>query len=229
MSHPPTAPGSELDTWDVTRHGQPETLRLHEHGLVLAGPAGDWDLSWSQVADLTFPAAFSTSIHAAGQDAVVVGFRSAADQRAFRTRASELLEAAAATGVEVPTVQLPVAAAATPHLPLLTLQHVPGRQVIEHLGTVIASSVWSRNLFSDAGSDLKSVFGGTLGGMEKAIEQACETAKESLSRKASALGADAVIGVQLQLESVSDKAQAVMLLGTAVRTSATPTGATPPQ
>ena len=63
----------------------------------------------------------------------------------------------------------------------------------------------SRNFISDFGSDLKNVLGGSLGGMETAVETAFGSAQESLSRKASALGTDAVIGLQLQLESVSDR------------------------
>ena len=112
-------------------------------------------------------------------------------------------------------------------MPLLTLEHVPGHAITESLGSVVALSVLSRNFISDFGSDLKNVLGGSLGGMETAIETAFGTAQESLSRKASALGADAVIGLQLQLESVSDKAQAIMLIGTAVRLTREPAGTEP--
>ena len=81
-------------------------LSVNETGLVLTGARGPWDLTWGQISELTFPAAFSASVHAAGQEPVVVGFRSAAEQRAFRARAAALLETASAAGTPVPAMQV---------------------------------------------------------------------------------------------------------------------------
>ena len=106
MSVSPPAPGADPGIWQVTRHGQPETLRVHEMGLVLSGAGGDWDLIWAQISELTFPAAFSASIHALGQKPVVLGFRAAAEQRAFRARAAQLLANASAAGTAVPAMQV---------------------------------------------------------------------------------------------------------------------------
>ena len=74
----------------------------------------------------------------------------------------------------------------------------------------------SRNFLSDIGSDLSSTFGGQLGGIERAIDTAQETALDRLEQAARDLGAHAVVGVDLSVQTVADKAQLVLLFGTAV-------------
>ena len=108
--------------------------------------------------------------------------------------------------------------AAAPAVPLLTLPSFPGREVVEVLGHVMAHPVMSRDFLSDAGSDLASTFGGRLEGMETAISLAAEEARRQLHEQAARVGADAVIGLAVSVESVSAKAQAVLMSGTAVRT-----------
>jgi uncharacterized protein YbjQ (UPF0145 family) len=101
-------------------------------------------------------------------------------------------------------------------LPMTTTPNLPGREIDEALTVVSGSCVMSRNALSDFGSDFKSSFGGTLGGIERAVESARQLAMERLERAAKDVGADAVVGIDMTVQTVSDKAQLVMLLGTAV-------------
>lgn len=103
-------------------------------------------------------------------------------------------------------------------VPLLTVSFVPGREVVAVAGLVTAQSVMSRDLFSDAGSDLKSTIGGSLKGMERAVAAAVASARRDLAACAMSLGGDSVIGVTVSIAGVGDKAQAILLSGTAVRT-----------
>lgn len=112
-----------------------------------------------------------------------------------------------------------VAPTAVPEVPLLTIPHVPGREIIEVRGLVTSCAVMSRHLFSDLGSDIASLAGGNLAGIERAIAIATQQARQRLHVQAYAAGADTVIGVQVGLETVADKAQAVVMSGTAVRTA----------
>jgi uncharacterized protein YbjQ (UPF0145 family) len=99
---------------------------------------------------------------------------------------------------------------------MTTTPELPGARVGEVLGLVSGSCVMSRNVFSDLGSNMKSAFGGTLGGIETVIENARVEAQTRLDQAARALGADAIIGVDMSVQTVADKAQLVMLCGTAV-------------
>jgi uncharacterized protein YbjQ (UPF0145 family) len=97
-----------------------------------------------------------------------------------------------------------------------TTPTIEGRTIAQVLGVVSGSCVMSRNLFSDFGSDVKSGTGGRLYGVEKAVRSSQVTALDELEREAHGLGADAVVGIQLSVQTVADKAQLVMLMGTAV-------------
>jgi uncharacterized protein YbjQ (UPF0145 family) len=72
-------------------------------------------------------------------------------------------------------------------------------------------------MLSDLGSDITSAFGGNLGGIEKAISVCIEQVRHRMYVEVENLGADAVIGLAVHLETVSDKAQAILMSGTAVR------------
>ena len=122
---------------------------------------------------------------------------------------------AAAVEARASKVQAARAEAASRML-MTTTPDVPGR-VVESVITVVSGAcVMSRNVFSDFGSDATSIVGGALGGIEKAIETARRTALSRLEEAAEAFGADAVIGIDTSVQTVSDKAQLVMLTGTAV-------------
>jgi uncharacterized protein YbjQ (UPF0145 family) len=111
------------------------------------------------------------------------------------------------------------------HLLVTTTPTIEGRSISEVLGVVSGSCVISRNRFSDVGSDLKSEIGGRLIGVEKAVRSSQVTALEELEREAHGLGADAVVGIQLSVQTVADKAQLVMLMGTAVLLATTESAA----
>ncbi|MDX6551450.1 MAG: hypothetical protein QOJ31_2134 [Gaiellales bacterium] len=114
---------------------------------------------------------------------------------------------------------------ATPHvqqprqplLPMSTLDVVHGHRVSADLGIVTGFSVMSRNMVSDLGSDLQSAFGGRLGGIEEAIRTGHREAEQSLSDQARTREADGIVGVRVAVETVADKAQMVLLTGTAVK------------
>lgn len=107
--------------------------------------------------------------------------------------------------------------AAAPPVPLLTIADLPGQEIAEVCGLVATWSVMSRNMFSDFGSDVHSLVGGNLGGVETAIGKAVSEVRAKAYLEAQRLGADAIVGVRMDLQTVSDKAQAIMLTGTAVR------------
>ena len=104
-----------------------------------------------------------------------------------------------------------------PEVPLLTIATFPGREITEVVGLVTATAVMSRNFVSDWGSDIASAFGGNLEGVEHSITTCVEQVRERLYEQVEDLGADAVIGLTVSLETVADKAQAVLMSGTAVR------------
>jgi len=100
-----------------------------------------------------------------------------------------------------------------------TTSTVDGKQVREYLGIVNAQSIIGANIFKDIFAGLRDVFGGRSKTYERVLEQAKEDALRELSEKAQALGANGIIGVDLDFETVGGGGSMLMVIatGTAVR------------
>ena len=102
---------------------------------------------------------------------------------------------------------------------MTTTNTVEGRQITEYIGIVSGDAVVGANLFRDLFARVRDIVGGRAGGYEKALAGAKEAAMEDLAAHAAALGADAVVGIDLDYESVGDSMLMVSVNGTAVRLS----------
>ena len=100
-----------------------------------------------------------------------------------------------------------------------TTHHVEGRPVHEYLGIINAQSIIGANIFKDFLGGLRDVFGGRSKTYEKVIEQAKEDALRELAEKAQSIGANAIIGVDLDFETIGGSGSMLMVIasGTAVR------------
>src|SRR6476469_6951093 len=77
-----------------------------------------------------------------------------------------------------------------------TMNDLPGYEVEEVCGEVMGLTVRSRNLGSQFGAGLKSIFGGELKGMTKALVDSREQVIERMVAEAEAKGANAVVGMR---------------------------------
>jgi len=100
-----------------------------------------------------------------------------------------------------------------------TTHYVEGRPVQEYLGIINAQSIIGANIFKDFLGGLRDVFGGRSKTYEKVIEQAKEDALRELAEKAQSMGANAIIGVDLDFETIGGSGSMLMVIasGTAVR------------
>lgn len=100
---------------------------------------------------------------------------------------------------------------------ITTTNGIEGRPVTQYLGLVSGDAVVGANIFRDLFARVRDIVGGRAGGYEKALAGAKKAALEDLTEQAAALGADAVIGVDLDYESVGDSMLMVSANGTAVK------------
>ena len=102
---------------------------------------------------------------------------------------------------------------------ITTTGFVEGRPVQEYLGVINAQSIIGANIFKDFLGGLRDVFGGRSKTYEKVIEQAKDDALRELAEKAQSLGANAIIGVDLDFETIGGSGSMLMVIasGTAVR------------
>lgn len=104
---------------------------------------------------------------------------------------------------------------------LTTIHNYPGRNIAESLGIVTAECVLGINVFRDMLGGLRDIFGGRSKTHQKALVEARESCLKELAAQAQAIGADAVIGVDLDYSEISGGGKNGMVFlvasGTAVR------------
>ncbi|MFN7175045.1 MAG: heavy metal-binding domain-containing protein [Thermaurantiacus tibetensis] len=100
-----------------------------------------------------------------------------------------------------------------------TTPTVEGRPVQEYLGVVAGEAIVGANLFRDLFASIRDIVGGRAASYEQVMESARETALSELAARAEALGANAVVGVSLDYETVGGGSSILMVAatGTAVR------------
>lgn len=100
---------------------------------------------------------------------------------------------------------------------IVTTEQVEGRRIAEYLGIVSGDAIVGANMFRDLFARVRDVVGGRAGGYEKALRGAKEAALEDIAEVATERGANAIIGVDLDYESIGDSMLMVSVNGTAVR------------
>lgn len=103
---------------------------------------------------------------------------------------------------------------------IVTTTHgIDGRPVQHYLGVVTGEVIVGANLFRDLFASVRDIVGGRAGAYEDVLSQAREQALGELRQRAAALGANAVIGVDLDYEVLGSKGSMLMVsvTGTAVR------------
>ena len=102
---------------------------------------------------------------------------------------------------------------------LTTTASIEGRPVQDYLGVINAQSIIGANMFKDIFAGLRDLIGGRSKTYERVIEEAKEDAMRELTQKAQAMGANAVVGIDLDFETVGASGSMLMVIatGTALR------------
>ena len=100
-----------------------------------------------------------------------------------------------------------------------TTNVIEGRPVKDYLGVVTGEVIVGANIFKDLFAGIRDIVGGRSGAYESTLRDARATALEELKAEARALGADAVIGVDLDYETLGQGGTMLMVTasGTAVK------------
>ena len=98
-----------------------------------------------------------------------------------------------------------------------TMNDIPGYEVDEVFGEVMGLTVRSRNLGSQIGAGLKSILGGELKGMTKALITSRQQVMERMVEEAEAKGANAIIAMRFDTSEMGGNWTEICAYGTAVR------------
>lgn len=102
---------------------------------------------------------------------------------------------------------------------LSTTPTLEGRQIRDYLGVVAGEAILGANIFRDVFAGIRDVIGGRSGSYEKVLREAREEAMKEMTEAARRLGADAVVGIDYDYETLGDTGSMLMVAvsGTAVR------------
>jgi uncharacterized protein YbjQ (UPF0145 family) len=98
-----------------------------------------------------------------------------------------------------------------------TMNDIPGYEVDEVYGEVMGLTVRSRNIGSQLGAGLKSIIGGELKGMTKALSDSRRQVMERMVEEAEAKGANAIIAMRFDTSEMGGQWTEICAYGTAVR------------
>lgn len=104
---------------------------------------------------------------------------------------------------------------------LTTTGNVGDKQIVDHLGIVTGEAILGANIFKDFFAGIRDIVGGRSAGYEKSLREAKDTAMREMVQQAQSLGANAVIGIDIDYETITTSNGGSMLMvavsGTAVR------------
>lgn len=102
---------------------------------------------------------------------------------------------------------------------LTTTPSVEGRNIIEYKGIVFCEVISGVNFLKDFGASIRNIIGGRSSSYENELLSARKKALMELEDRARAMGADAVVGIDIDYEVLGEGSGMLMVTasGTAVR------------
>lgn len=96
-----------------------------------------------------------------------------------------------------------------------TTPTIEGRRITRYHGIVTGEAILGANIFRDVFASVRDIVGGRSGAYEKELGRARKTALDEMQAEAERLGADAIVGVDLDYEVINNMLM-VAASGTAV-------------
>ncbi|MBR3303386.1 MAG: heavy metal-binding domain-containing protein [Bacteroidales bacterium] len=98
-----------------------------------------------------------------------------------------------------------------------TTSVLDGKKILDYKGIVTGETIIGANIFKDFLAGIRDIVGGRSGAYERVLMEARETSLREMSERAAALGANAIIGIDIDYETVGSGGMLmVSVSGTAV-------------
>ena len=101
---------------------------------------------------------------------------------------------------------------------LSTTPTIEGRNILEYKGIVTGETIIGANMFKDLFAGIRDIVGGRAGVYEKVLREAKDTSMNEMMQRASQLGANAIVGIDIDYETIGQSNSMLMVAvsGTAV-------------
>jgi uncharacterized protein YbjQ (UPF0145 family) len=97
-----------------------------------------------------------------------------------------------------------------------TTNTLEGKRIVTYHGIVAGETIIGANIFRDFFASIRDIVGGRSNAYEEVLREGRETAMREMEEKASRIGANAVIGIDIDYETVGRSMLMVTVSGTAV-------------
>ncbi|MFO0699361.1 MAG: heavy metal-binding domain-containing protein [Nitrospira sp.] len=101
---------------------------------------------------------------------------------------------------------------------LSTTNNIEGRKTVKYLGLVSGDAILGANIFRDFFASIRDIVGGRSASYEKELRKAKDIAIEEMCDQAKQLGANAIVGIDIDYETIGANSSMLMVSasGTAV-------------
>ncbi len=101
---------------------------------------------------------------------------------------------------------------------ITTTPQIEGRPIREYKGVVTGETIVGANFVKDFFASIRDVIGGRSGSYEKVLREAKNTSMEEMQQRAQQLGANAIVGIDIDYETIGQNNSMLMVAvsGTAV-------------
>ncbi len=100
---------------------------------------------------------------------------------------------------------------------LTTTSTLQGKEIEQYYGMVSGESIIGANIVKDFLAGIRDILGGRSGSYERVLKEAKEDAIREMTAQATSFGANAIIGIDLDYETIGGTMLMVTAAGTAVR------------
>lgn len=91
---------------------------------------------------------------------------------------------------------------------LTTTQQIEGRPIREYKGVVTGETIIGANFVKDFFAGIRDIVGGRSGSYEKVLREAKDTSMKEMMERAEEMGANAVVGIDIDYETIGEKLHA---------------------
>lgn len=101
---------------------------------------------------------------------------------------------------------------------ITTTPSVEGKNIKQYLGIVVGEAIVGANIFKDLFASIRDIVGGRSAAYEEELQRARDIAMQEMMARAQVLGANAIVGVDLDYEVLGQGGSMLMVTisGTAV-------------
>ena len=101
---------------------------------------------------------------------------------------------------------------------LTTTPTIEGRPIREYKGVVTGETIIGANVFKDLFASIRDIVGGRAAAYERTLTEAKDTAMKEMEERAAAMGANAIVGIDIDYETAGQSNAMLMVAtsGTAV-------------